>query len=298
MAMKSWSGVFPAATTQFAPDLSVDIDATQRGYDALVRDGVHGLVVLGTCGENNSLEAAEKRRVLQAAVEVVAGRVPILVGVSEMTTVQGAAFAKDAEKIGADGLMALPAMVYVPTENELALHFRTIAGASGLPIMLYNNPPAYRTAISVGVLRQLADLETIAAIKESAPDTRRFTDLKNEFGDRYILMAGLDDVALEGLLLGAAGWISGLTSAFPQESVELVAALARGDLKTAMRIYRWFMPLLHLDADHDLVQSIKLAEQIMGRGSERVRMPRLPLEGTRRASVTAMVEQAAKTRPL
>jgi 4-hydroxy-tetrahydrodipicolinate synthase len=298
MVMKSWSGVFPAATTQFAPDLSVDIDATQRGYDALVRDGVHGLVIMGTCGENNSLEAAEKRRVLQAAVEVVAGRVPIIVGVSELTTVQGAAFAKDAEKIGADALMALPAMVYVPTENELATHFRTIAGASGLPIMLYNNPPAYRAAISIDVLRQLADLKTIVAIKESAPDTRRFTDLINEFGDRYILMAGLDDVALEALMLGAAGWISGLTSAFPQESVEMVAAFARGDLKKAMRIYRWFMPLLHLDADHDLVQSIKLAEQIMGRGSERVRMPRLPLEGARRAAVTAMVEQAAKTRPL
>jgi dihydrodipicolinate synthase/N-acetylneuraminate lyase len=298
MVMKSWSGVFPAATTQFAPDLSIDIDATQKGYDALVRDGVHGLVVLGTCGENNSLEAAEKRRVLQAAVEVVAGRVPVMVGVSEMTTVQGAAFARDAEKIGADALMALPAMVYVPTENELAAHFRTIAGASGLPIMLYNNPPAYRTAISIGVLRQLADLPTVAAIKESAPDTRRFTDLKNEFGDRYVLMAGLDDVALEGLLLGAAGWISGLTSAFPQESVELVAALARGDLDKAMVIYRWFMPLLHLDADHDLVQSIKLAEQIMGRGSERVRMPRLPLEGARRADVVARVQRAAETRPL
>ena len=297
MVMKSWSGVFPAATTQFTPELAVDIEATQRGYDALVKDGVHGLVVLGTCGENNSLEAAEKRQVLKAAVEAVAGRVPIIVGVSEMTTNQGMAFAKDAEKIGADALMALPAMVYVPTENELAAHFRAIAGASGLPIMLYNNPPAYRTAISLGVLRQLSDLPTVVAIKESAPDTRRFTDLVNEFGDRYVLMAGLDDVALEGLLLGAAGWISGLTSAFPQESVELVAALARGDLEQATRIYRWFMPLLHLDAEHDLVQSIKLAEQIMGRGSERVRMPRLPLEGARRAEVTAMVRKAAETRP-
>jgi 4-hydroxy-tetrahydrodipicolinate synthase len=297
MVMKSWSGVFPAATTQFAPDMSVDIDATQRGYDALVRDGVHGLVVLGTCGENNSLEPAEKRRVLEAAVEVVEGRVPVIVGVSEMTTVQGAAFARDAEKIGADALMALPAMVYVPTQNELALHFRTLAGATALPVMLYNNPPAYRTAIGIAVLRQLADLPNVVAVKESAPDTRRFTDLRNEFGERYILMAGLDDVALEGMLLGAAGWISGLTSAFPQESVGLVAALERGDLEEASRIYRWFMPLLHLDAEHDLVQSIKLAEQIMGRGSERVRMPRLPLEGARRAEVIAMVEKAAGTRP-
>jgi 4-hydroxy-tetrahydrodipicolinate synthase len=294
----NWSGVFPAATTQFNTDLSIDVDASQKVLDALVRDGVHGLVVLGTCGENNSLEADEKRRLLQAAVEVVAGRVPIIVGVSELTTPRAAAFAKDAEVIGADALMVLPAMVYVPTEAELEAHFRTIARASALPIMLYNNPPAYRAAITLDVLARLADEPTIVAVKESAPDTRRFTDLARAFGDRFILMAGLDDVALEGLLMGARGWVSGLTSAFPQESVALVAAVDRGDLEEARRIYRWFMPLLHLDAEHDLVQSIKLAEQIMGRGSERVRMPRLSLAGARRAEVIAMVEEAAATRPL
>ena len=163
--------------------------------------------------------------------------------------------------------------------------------------MLYNNPPAYRVSITIDVLRRLTDVPTIVAVKESAPDTRRFTDLHNACGDRYVLMAGLDDVAFEGLLLGARGWVSGLTSAFPKESVALVAALDRGDIATALRIYRWFMPLLHLDAEHDLVQSIKLAEQIMGRGSERVRSPRLPLAGARRAQVTAMVEKAAATRP-
>ncbi|PXA88167.1 dihydrodipicolinate synthase family protein [Caulobacter sp. D4A] len=292
-----WSGVFPAATTQFKPDLSIDYDASQQVLDNLVRDGVHGLVVLGTCGENNSLEADEKRSLLKAAVEVVAGRVPIIVGCSELTTPRAAAFAKDAETIGANALMALPAMVYVPTEAELEAHFRTVARASGLPIMLYNNPPAYRAAISLGVLERLADEPTVVAVKESAPDTRRFTDLARAFGDRFILMAGLDDVALEGLLLGAKGWVSGLTSAFPQESVALVAAVDAGDLDTARSIYRWFMPLLHLDAEHDLVQSIKLAEEIMGRGSERVRMPRLPLAGARRAQVVAMVEEAAATRP-
>jgi 4-hydroxy-tetrahydrodipicolinate synthase len=293
-----WSGVFPAATTQFNADSSIDIDASQQVLDALIRDGVHGLVVLGTCGENNSLEADEKRQMLRAAVEVVAGRVPIIVGVSELTTPRAAAFAKDAETIGADALMVLPAMVYVPTEAELEAHFRTVARASGLPIMLYNNPPAYRAAITLDVLTRLADEPTIVAVKESAPDTRRFTDLARAFGERFILMAGLDDVALEGLLLGARGWVSGLTSAFPQESVALVAAVDRGDLEEARRIYRWFMPLLHLDAEHDLVQSIKLAEQIMGRGTERVRMPRQPLAGARRAEVVAMVEEAAANRPL
>jgi 4-hydroxy-tetrahydrodipicolinate synthase len=292
-----WHGVFPAATTQFAEDYSVDIDATQKVLDRLVADGVHGLIIMGTCGENNSLDPEEKRTVLKAAVEVVAGRVPVVVGTSELVTRRAVAWARDAEKIGADGLMVLPAMVYVPTEDELVAHFRIVAEASSLPVMLYNNPPAYRVSIGLEVLRKLEDVANIVAVKESAPDPRRFTDLYNAFGERFELFAGLDDVALEGLMLGARGWVSGLTSAFPQESVELVAAAARGDWEEARRIYRWFMPLLHLDAEHDLVQSIKLAEQIMGRGSERVRMPRMPLAGKRRAEVTAMVEQAAASRP-
>ncbi len=293
----NWKGVYPAATTQFADDLSVDFDATRGVLDNLIRDGVHGLISLGTCGENNSLEPDEKRAVLKAAVETSAGRVPVVVGVSELTTARAAKFAEDAEAIGADGLMVLPAMVYVPTEDELVSHFRTIAQATRLPIMLYNNPPAYRVSIGVGALEKLADLPNIVAVKESAPDTRRFTDLINAFGDRYFLMAGLDDVALEGLMLGAEGWISGLTSAFPRESVALYDAFVRGDMATAIAIYRWFMPLLHLDAEHDLVQSIKLSEQIMGRGSERVRPPRYPLTGARRAEVEAMVKTATDTRP-
>ena len=293
----SWAGVFPAATTQFAEDFSIDLAATQKGQDALIRDGVHGLIVLGTCGENNSLEPDEKRAVLKGAVETSSKRVPVVVGVSEMTTPRAVAFARDAEKLGADGLMVLPAMVYVPTEAELVAHFRAVAEATKLPIMLYNNPPAYRVSISFDALRELARLPNIVAVKESAPDTRRFTDLFNAFGDRFAVMAGLDDVALEGLVLGATGWVSGLTSAFPAESLALYDAIVAGDLKRARAIYRWFMPLLHLDAEHDLVQSIKLAEQIMGRGSERVRPPRAPLAGARRAEVTAMVETARKTRP-
>ncbi|MCF3640585.1 dihydrodipicolinate synthase family protein [Rhizobium sp. TRM95111] len=292
-----WHGVFPAVTTQFRDDMSVDIDATQGVQDALVRDGVNGLIVMGTCGENNSLDPEEKRTILKAAVEVVNGRVPVITGVSEFDTRRAVAYAKDAERLGADGLMVLPAMVYVPKPSELIAHFRAVAEACALPIMLYNNPPAYRVNIGADVLQALAGIPNIMAVKESAPDPRRFTDLINAFGDRFDIFAGLDDVALEGLMLGAKGWVSGLTSAFPQESVALVAAADRGDWEEARRIYRWFMPLLHLDAEHDLVQSIKLAEQIMGRGSERVRMPRLPLEGARRAEVVAMVEKAAATRP-
>uniref|UniRef100_UPI00101C87CF dihydrodipicolinate synthase family protein n=1 Tax=Sphingosinicella sp. CPCC 101087 TaxID=2497754 RepID=UPI00101C87CF len=293
----SWTGVYPAATTQFSPDGALDVDATQKVLTALVDDGVDGLVVLGTCGENNSLTPEEKRIVLKAAVEAVGTRVPLVAGVSELTTASAVQFTRDAEAIGIPALMALPAMVYVPTPEELFVHFSTIARATSLPVMLYNNPPAYRVSIGFETLDKLVPVENVVAVKESAPDPRRFTDLINRYGDRYVLMAGLDDVALEGLFLGATGWISGLTSAFPQESVALVKAFEQGDFEQARAIYRWFMPLLHLDAEHDLVQSIKLAEQIMGRGTEHVRLPRLPLQGQRRAEVIQMVENAANNRP-
>jgi 4-hydroxy-tetrahydrodipicolinate synthase len=293
-----WQGVYPAATTQFTETLAIDHDATQKVQSALVDDGVDGLIILGTCGENNSLESDEKLAVLKGAVEAVGGRVPLVAGVSEFTTKRAIEYARSAEAIGIDALMLLPCMVYVPRVEELEAHFRAVAEATSLPIMLYNNPPAYRVNVDFDTLARLENVPNIVAIKESAPDPRRFTDLINRFGDRYTVMAGLDDVALEGLMLGASGWVSGLTSAFPRESVALVAAQRRGDYAEALRIYRWFMPLLHLDAEHDLVQSIKLAEQIMGRGSERVRMPRMPLTGQRRADVIAWVEQCAATRPV
>jgi 4-hydroxy-tetrahydrodipicolinate synthase len=298
MSRIAWSGVYPASSTQFGPDLSVDLDATQQHYDRLIKDGVHGLIVLGTVGENNSLTADEKRAVVRAAVEVAAGRVPVLSGVSEFTTGAAADYARDAEKLGADGLMVLPAMVYVPTEDELVAHFDTVAGACGLPLMLYNNPPAYRVDISISALERLARHETVVALKEAAVDTRRYTDLINALGDRYVLFAGLDDVALEALALGADGWVSGLTNAFPAESLALWDAMQRGDLAEARRIYRWFMPLLHLDAEHDLVQAIKMCNVAVGRGNDRIRPPRLPLAGARRAGVEAVIRAALAARPL
>ena len=292
----SWSGVLPAVTTQFDADLRVDLAATRAVQSALIEDGVHGLIALGTVGENNSLTAEEKRSVLRTAVAAAGGRVPVIAGVSELTTAAAVAFASDAEALGATGLMLLPAMVYVPTPRELEFHFRAVAEATRLPIMLYNNPPAYRVSIDVETLDRLSDLPNIVAVKESSPDPRRFTDVVNACGERFVLFAGLDDLVFEGISLGARGWISGLTNAFPRESLALYEALRAGDLARARKIYRWFMPLLHLDAGHDLVQAIKLAEQIMGRGSERVRPPRLPLAGARREEVTRLVERAAATR--
>jgi dihydrodipicolinate synthase/N-acetylneuraminate lyase len=295
MTKINWRGVFPAATTQFAEDLSLDLDATCRVVEALVRDGVHGLVAMGTVGENNSLLAAEKRQVLEAIIATVAGRIPVLTGVSELTTELAETYARDAARIGADGAMLLPAMVYVPAEAELEAHIRRVASASSLPIMLYNNPPAYRVSISIATLKRLAEVETIVAVKESAPDPRRITDIFNACGERYVVFAGLDDVAMEEILLGARGWVSGLTNAFPRESIALWDALEAGDLETARRIYRWFMPLLHLDAEHDLVQSIKLAEFVMGRVSRAVST--IAITSARRAPVRVMRGMRTRSDP-
>jgi 4-hydroxy-tetrahydrodipicolinate synthase len=288
--------VFPAATTQFTAALELDLHATRDVHRALLRDGVHGLILMGTVGEGNSLSAEEKREVLATAVEVSEGK-PVIAGVSEFTTATAVAFARDAERLGAAGLMVLPGMVYVPKPAELEHHFRAVADATALPIMLYNNPPSYRVNIEIETLERLSDVPNIVALKESSPDTRRFTDLANALGERYTLFAGLDDLVFEALALGCKGWVSGLTNAFPLESLRLYDAVLAGDFERARRIYRWFMPLLHLDAQHDLVQSIKLAEQIMGRGREYVRAPRLPLVGARRAEVIAMVQRARDTRP-
>ncbi|WP_321394860.1 dihydrodipicolinate synthase family protein [Emcibacter sp.] len=292
-----FKGVFPAVTTQFDERGNVDLEATRRVIDGLVRDGVHGLVLMGTVGENNSLRTEEKVSLLEAARKVVDGRVPILSGVSEFTTEEAQDYVRAAERIGIDGLMVLPAMVYVPDQSELEQHFRLVASATSLPIMLYNNPASYRVSISLDTLARLADVDNIVCIKESAEDTRRFTDLINACGERFIVFAGLDDMAFEGLVLGAKGWVSGLTNAFPRESVALYDLLERGEIEKAREIYRWFMPLLHFDSKPKLVQYIKLAEQVMERGSERVRLPRMILSGAERQDLITTVRKAEEIRP-
>jgi 4-hydroxy-tetrahydrodipicolinate synthase len=297
MARIGWQGVFPAVTTQFKADFSLDIPATQRVIDALIRDGVSGLIMCGTVGENTSLLADEKRRVIAAAREVVDSRVPIISGVAEYTTGMACDYARDAAKIGIDGLMVMPAMVYSAKPNETLHHFRQVAKASDLPIMVYNNPPIYKTDVTPGMLAELADCDTIVCIKESSGATSRYIDLQNAVGDRFVLFCGLDDVIVESVLLGCVGWVSGMSNAFPVEANRLFELARDRRLDDALALYRWFMPLLHLDARPDLVQCIKLCEKIMGRGSDVTRPPRLPLEGADRAHVEAVMQEALRTRP-
>jgi len=295
--MKKWSGVFPATTTQFTRDERLDVAATQNVVAALIEDGVDGVICMGTVGENCSLSAAEKRTVMAAVRETAGGRVPVLSGVAEYTTALAADYARDAENAGIDGLMLLPAMVYKSNRRETLHHYRTVAQATGLPIMVYNNPVSYGVDITVDMFGELSDMTNLVAIKESSEDTRRLTDLQRAHGDRFVLFAGVDDIVLESLMLGASGWVSGLTNAFPRESVALFAHAKAGRYAEALAIYRWFMPLLHLDTIPTLVQCIKLAEQLVGRGSEMVRAPRLCLTGEERSWVEDLVRDAVATRP-
>jgi len=293
----SWRGVFPAACTQFHADQSLNIPATLAHVEAMIAAGIHGLVVLGTVGENCSLEAGEKRDVLKAAIEHVRGRVPVLTGVAEYTTSLACKWAADAQKLGADGLMVLPAMVYKSDPRETMAHFRTVAKASDLPIMVYNNPPSYGVDITPEMFVELADEPKLACIKESSENPRRITDLFNLTGDRYVIFAGVDDLILESLVLGAVGWVSGLVNAFPAENRLLWDLVQAGKWAEARAVYRWYTPALHLDTHPKLVQYIKLASAECGYGTEVTRAPRLPLIGAERESVLKIIRQAIATRP-
>jgi 4-hydroxy-tetrahydrodipicolinate synthase len=292
-----WRGVFPAVTTSFHADESLDIAGTLAHVTRLLSSGVHGLVMLGTVGENCSLDAAEKREVLREAVRHVGGRVPVLSGVAECTTRQACHFAADAERIGADGLMVLPAMVYKGDGRETMAHFRAVARSSGLPIMCYNNPPAYGVDITPEMFRELADEPTLVCIKESSENPRRITDIINATGDRYVLFAGVDDLALECLMLGAVGWVSGLVNAFPEENRQMWELIQAGRWAEALAVYRWYTPLLHLDTHGKLVQYIKMCMAVRGYGTEVTRAPRLAVVGEERDRVLGLIQGAMARRP-
>jgi 1-pyrroline-4-hydroxy-2-carboxylate deaminase len=293
----NWQGVFPAVCTQFYPDQSLNIPATLKHIDAMLEAGIHGLVMMGSVGENTTLEFTEKKELLKATIDHVGRRVPILTGVAEYTTAGACRWASEAAKLGANGLMVLPPMVYKSDPRETMYHFRTVAGASDLPIMVYNNPPAYKVDITPEMFVDLADEPKFACIKESSDNPRRITDIKILTGDRYVIFAGVDDLFLECFLLGAVGWVSGLVNAFPAEN-RLIWDLANaGKWKEALEVYRWYTPLLHLDTHMKLVQYIKLASAECGYGSELCRSPRLPLVGAEREQVLAIIHKAIATRP-
>jgi 4-hydroxy-tetrahydrodipicolinate synthase len=279
-------------------DGSVDPEATAAHADRLIRSGVSGLIFLGSLGENQSLTAEEKRALLAEMLRAVAGRVPVLSGVAETSLSEAVRYVRDLERMGAQGYMLMPPMVYrSPDPAESLHHFRSVARASGLPGMVYNNPPGYGHDITPALFGQLARERNLVALKESSGDVRRITDLRNTVGDRFAIFTGVDDLVLEASILGIDGWVAGAGIAFPEENQHFWELTRRGEWEAARELYRWFTPLLHLDVHPKFVQYIKLAVQECGLGKEWVRAPRLPLKGQERRRVLTVIRQAIDRRP-
>jgi 4-hydroxy-tetrahydrodipicolinate synthase len=293
----SWSGVFTALTTKFKEDGSVDLAAMETHIGRQIAGGVDGIVVLGSLGENGALTPSEKQEIVRMAASACRGHVPLLSAVAEPSTAGACEFVRTAAANGADGFMLLPAMQYAADAREADYHLRTVAAASERPIMLYNNPVSYRVDITPEMFASLADQPKFVAIKESSDDVRRIADIRNLVGDRYAVFTGVDDLALESLIQGAAGWVAGLVCAFPRETVALYRLVKARRIDEALALHRWFNPLLHLDVSTKFVQNIKLAEAMADGGNDRVRAPRLPLAGEERARVERIIARALETRP-
>ena len=292
-----WSGVFPAITTQMHQDGTLNLEATATHAETLIASGIKGLIFLGSLGENQPMTADEKRLVISEMVKTVKGRIPVLSGVAETSTSEAQRYVRDLEKIGADGFMLMPAMLYKGAPDETLAHFRSVARSTSLPIMIYNNPISYANDITPEMLLQLSDEKNLVALKESAGDTRRITDIHNIVGNRYALFTGVDNLMLESAILGLDGWVAGSGIAFPMENQYLWELSRVGKWADALAIYRWFTPLLHLDVSTKFVQYIKLAVQEVGLGKEWTRAPRLPLTGAERERVLKIIHDGIAARP-
>jgi 4-hydroxy-tetrahydrodipicolinate synthase len=293
----TWQGVFPAVTTQLHQDQSLDLDASAHHCEALIDSGASGLIVCGSLGENQTLLPDEKRAVVKRAIEVAAGRLPIISGVAEMSTQAAITYMQDCEKLGISGFMIMPPMVYKTDPLETQHWFRTLAQATPLSWMLYNNPVGYHTDVTPEMFVQLADIPNLHAIKESSANTRRITELRNLVGNRYQIFTGVDDLFLESAILGIDGWVCGSGIAFPKENQQLWDLAQAGRWDECRTLYRWSQPLMKLDTHIHFVQYIKLLCQETGLGKEWVREPRLPLSGPERDQVLSIIRTALAARP-
>ncbi|SDP41864.1 4-hydroxy-tetrahydrodipicolinate synthase [Phyllobacterium sp. YR620] len=291
-----WAGIFPAVTSKFTKDDNLDHAEMERCFSLLMDAGCDGLIVAGSLGEGPMLSHDEKLEVLETAKRVANGK-PVLLTINEAATREGAALAKRAARAGANGLMLVPSPIYHTDPEETVTTLKAVAAAGELPVMIYSNRIAYRVDVTNEILGELASDDLFVAIKESSDDVRRTTDIINTFGTRFDLFTGVDNLAFEALTAGAIGWVAGLVTAFPKETVAIYKLVQAGRYEEALRIYRWFRPLLDLDVSTYLVQNIKLAEVLEIGTNDRVRLPRQPLRGARREAVELIVRNAIASRP-
>jgi dihydrodipicolinate synthase/N-acetylneuraminate lyase len=298
MNTNRWQGVYPAVTTKFKEDFSLDFDAMAQHLEFQLDAGVHGVIILGSLGENPTLDMDEKLQLTEFFIKQVNGRVPLLACIAESDTRQACFYASRAEAMGIDGFMLLPPMRYPSDKRETMSYLEEVAAASDIPVMLYNNPVAYGTDLSPEDFETLASNPKFVAIKESSANTRRVPEIRRRTGDRYAIFCGVDDLAFECISLGAVGWVAGLVVAFPRETVRIYELMCAGKWAEARLIYEWFLPLLSLDIGPKFVQQIKLVEEIVGVGSARVRSPRLELNAADTRHVQQIVKEALANRPM
>ena len=292
-----WKGIMPAVTTKFLDNDKLDLKTFKINIEEQLSAGVHGIVLGGSLGESSTLDESEKKTLLNQTVEIVSGRIPVIMNIAASSIKIAIESAILAERNGASGLMILPPMKYKADNRETLEFFKKIATKTSLEIMIYNNPVDYGIEVTLSMFEELMSIKNIVAVKESTRNISNITKMKAKFGDRYKILAGVDTLALESLMMGADGWVAGLVCAFPKETVAIYELHKAGRTKEAIEIYRWFLPLLELDTTSKLVQNIKLAEVATGIGTEKVREPRLPLIGKERQNVIEIIEKSLKTRP-
>jgi dihydrodipicolinate synthase/N-acetylneuraminate lyase len=294
----NWTGVFPALTTKFTKQDTLDFGVFGNNLEAQINAGVNGVIIGGSLGEASVLSSEEKEALIKVSVEKAEGRIPVLLNIAEGSTKEAIRQVDLARHWGAKGVMVLPPMRYKSDHRETVTFFGTIAASTDLPIIIYNNPIDYKTEVTGDMFEALlGSYSNIEAVKDSTRDVSNVTRLINRFGSRLKILCGVDTLAMEALQMGAHGWVAGLVCAFPQETVSIFRLIGAGRIQEALEIYRWFMPLLELDIHTKLVQYIKLAESETGLGTEYVRAPRLILEGEERKQVLEKIRQGIATRP-
>ena len=293
----SWQGVYPALLTPFTKNDEIDYSIFQKNLDAQLAAGVSGIIIGGSLGEASTLTKEEKSEFLTYSLKSVNGKVPVIINIAEQSTKVAVEMAQEAEKLGANGLMLLPPLRYKADDEEVVTYFQTVAASTSLPILIYNNPIDYGVKVSIAMFEQLMPYANIQAVKESTRDLANITNMINRFGDRFKILAGVDTISLESLMLGADGLVAGLVDAFPAETVAMYKLVKAKRFDEALAIYRWFMPLLELDIQPKLVQYIKLAATAVGIGSEYVRAPRLVIKGEERERVLKVINEGLANRP-
>jgi 4-hydroxy-tetrahydrodipicolinate synthase len=293
-----WKGVFPALLTPFTKDDELDMTMYEKNLAAQEDAGVQGIIIGGSLGEASTITEKEKEQLVKFSKEYLKERLPVILNIAESSTRDALKQVSHAKSWGADGIMLLPPMRYKSDDRETITYFKTIAGSTDLPIMIYNNPVDYKIDTRPEMFEELAVCENITALKESSRDVTNLTRMINRFGNRFKILCGVDTLAMEELCLGADGWVAGLVCAFPKETVQIYNLVKAGKIAEAAEIYRWFMPLLELDIHPKLVQYIKLAAAQTGISNEYVRAPRLILEGAERDSVLKIIKDGIASRPV